>query len=326
LGLGTTRLQLQDGPSTEQYGALATVGSAAAAFQVVVANAGDAPTGPISIRLAGSGDTQFRITDDECSSRSLNPGSNCNVHVAFAPTEPGVFHALFSATARERRRRDRLAERGGVTVHALAPNPRLRALAAQRPGSAPDVYRHQPIHCARRPDSRLAHGQRVLDLLRRLHRPGPGAAARCDINVVITPNGDRNDGVLDVSVIDRSGELLVWSNLQGYGSPWLVPASGTDPVMQAPFGTTINRTFTLVNTGPSSVGPISTRLTWYPYESNPFSLVRDACNGHTLGAGATCTVDVSFTADGTIHFGSILADTLTGGEGSIGLIGRTPQQ
>src|SRR5262249_27887693 len=74
-------------------------GTLATAFPVTVANTGDGATGPISIRLAGGGAAQFRLTDDECSSGLPNPGSYCTVDVAFAPSEPGVFHAIFSATA-----------------------------------------------------------------------------------------------------------------------------------------------------------------------------------------------------------------------------------
>jgi hypothetical protein len=288
---------------------------------MVVGNTGDAPTGALSIRLAGDGHTQFRITDDECSSTSLSPGSYCSVYVAFAPTEPGVFRATFAATAVNGGATTGLL-RGVASPFTLSPRTLDFGTSLVNVPSSPQAFTVTnqssapagPIHVSLTGggfsiSSDACTGQILAP------------AAHCDINVVITPTGDRDDAALTASVTDPSGELLVWSNLQGYGSPWLVSATGSDPILQAPVGTTVTRTFTLINTGPSSVGPVSTRLTWYPFGTNPFSLVRDGCNGLTLAAGATCSVDLSFTADGSTHSADVLADTPNGGEGLIGVFG-----
>ena len=62
---------------------------------VQVTNAGDGPTGPISVELAGD----FAVTLDQCSGSALAPGATCNLTLAFKPVHIGASMATLAVEA-----------------------------------------------------------------------------------------------------------------------------------------------------------------------------------------------------------------------------------
>jgi hypothetical protein len=75
------------------------------------------------------------------------------------------------------------------------------------------------------------------------------------------------------------GNLVISPSALSFGSL----AVGQPSAMQS---------FTMTNSGPASVGPLST--TKAGTDPAEFEVITDLCNGHLLAAGASCTVDVRF--------------------------------
>lgn len=89
-GTGTAASAQLSSTSLE-FGQIAT-GTTSAAQRVTLSNGGSAPLtllGPEAVTLAGAQPGAFKLSEDECSGRTLLPAESCTVAVAFAPSEAG---------------------------------------------------------------------------------------------------------------------------------------------------------------------------------------------------------------------------------------------
>lgn len=80
------------------------------------------------------------------------------------------------------------------------------------------------------------------------------------------------------------------------------------------------QTFTVTNTGDSTSGTLNTLISGL--DASQFQIGADSCDGMTLAAGATCTVEVTYepTIAGT-HMGSLVVSSSPGGSASAALQG-----
>jgi hypothetical protein len=91
-GGGGTSPVLTVSPTTLAFGSV-TVGQRAPAQTVTVAATGTKQVTVHPVTLTGGGATRYQLTADGCSTVALNPGSSCQVSVAFTPGTRGVHDA-----------------------------------------------------------------------------------------------------------------------------------------------------------------------------------------------------------------------------------------
>ncbi len=138
------------------------------------------------------------------------------------------------------------------------------------------------------------------------------AGGTCMITVNFTPSGP---GAASGSLTVSAGTASAMATLEGTGL--------TDPMLSITptpydFGTNVvstvsaAQTFTITNTGESDSGTIMASLSGS--DATQFMIETDGCMGMTLGAGATCTVDVVYapTAAGS-HSADLLVSASPGG-------------
>lgn len=88
------QLSLRPG-STVHFGTV-TEGATSSSRRFVVRNIGQKPTGDVDVDIDGDDDEDFRITSTTCR-KTLGPGGECTVNVAFRPTDEGTLKAELEA-------------------------------------------------------------------------------------------------------------------------------------------------------------------------------------------------------------------------------------
>ena len=75
------------------------VGDESEAQALTLRNVGGQTTSALTLSLTGTDAAHYRITQDECSGKTLAPSTTCAVSVVFAPTSAGSFEATLDASA-----------------------------------------------------------------------------------------------------------------------------------------------------------------------------------------------------------------------------------
>src|SRR5687767_11271450 len=72
------------GDPTYDFGDM-TVGQAGLPFSTRIVNKGDAPIGPLAVKVTGEHTDDFVVDTKACASITLGAGSDCTVTISFAP-------------------------------------------------------------------------------------------------------------------------------------------------------------------------------------------------------------------------------------------------
>ena len=80
--------KLQIGASMVDFNSVA-VGQSSFPHQIDVTNIGDLPSGVLTTTNVGTDPTDFTVSNDMCSARSLDPGKMCSFLIAFTPADAG---------------------------------------------------------------------------------------------------------------------------------------------------------------------------------------------------------------------------------------------
>jgi hypothetical protein len=89
------RPEIRFAPNPASFG-LATVGSLGSTGTITVSNVGRIPTGFFIAVISGGDAGSFRLLDESCTERELQPGADCSIHIRFAPLSAGAKRATLS--------------------------------------------------------------------------------------------------------------------------------------------------------------------------------------------------------------------------------------
>lgn len=318
-------------PTPFSFGTTA-VGTPTASHTFTVTNTGGVPSGTLTASLTGLDATQFTLGTDGCTGMVLAGGATCDIDVTYSPTSAGDHGGTLSVSASP----------GGTANAALSGRAQVPAAITVVPGSRNfgSVVQGQmssTVDFTVRNTGGVATANVAVTItgtdasefsvVSDLCSGSPLAGgATCTITVQYTAgsvNGAKT-ATLAVSAGSLSASAMLLATSTPLGAITITPNSndfGRSTVGTATGG----RTFTVTNTGGSSVGPMvigvaGTNPTDFPIGSN-------TCSGTMLTAGGTCTVAVAFNPSATGARDGLLtangAGASAGGTASLNGIGDT---
>jgi hypothetical protein len=313
-GTGQAPASLRLSPATVNFSGT-TIGTASAGQTVTVSNPGGAGLVGLSLGVTGTAAKDFAIVSSGCGA-SLGAGGSCAVEVSFTPTVAGgrqAFLQASSGTAGVTGASSTL-NGTGLTQASLIASPASLSFAATLIGqmSLTQIVSVKNTGQTGITDLKLAvSGQFALDASRTNCVAVLAAGANCAVGVLFAPTGGGAQlGSLTASSL-LSGGTAATTELSGTGA--YPPGIATSPGALVQFSTTgVGQsaqpvTVTITNSGTLSALTGLALAVDTTGTGNGFGLSENTC-GTTLGAGASCTVQVRFAP----AFAPKLAEALTG--------------
>lgn len=303
-------------PGTIAFGTVTLEGTAHRA--VSVENTGETVVPVRGVDLEGA--DAFRIDEESCSDRRLDPGATCVVTVAYRPTSEGTHRSTL-----------RIEHDGGEVAVAVVGQGTSQPTPL--PSVRPDPLRFGEIGVGTRATrSVLVHNEGDAPLVVEGIGVEPGAfrvveaddctaapvepGDRCRAEIAFAPTAagsvsgtltlQHEGGSLEAAVSGSgvSGELVFQPSLVDFG--------------EVSVGSTERRELTVANRGevPVSMGQLETG------DAPAFALGRDGCSGSTLEPEDECRVVVAFEPSGPgTHEAALAVPHDTTGPGEVGLVG-----
>lgn len=313
-------------PTPFSFGTTA-VGTPTTAHSFTVTNTGGVASGMLSVSLGGLDATQFTIGTDDCTGMTLPAAGTCTIDVTYSPTSAGDHAAMLSVAASPGGTANAAITGRAQVPAALLMVPSSRNFGSVVSGSMSTSVDFQVRNTGGVATSNITAALSGADasefaIVSDLCSGAPLAGgATCTISVQFTAG---TAGAKTATLTATAGALSAMATLTATSSPLgaitITPAThdfGRSTVGTATGGTT----FTVTNTGGSTIGPMvvgvaGTNPTDFPIGSN-------TCAGTMLTAGGTCTVAVSFNPSAIGARDATLTANGTGasGAGSAALTG-----
>jgi hypothetical protein len=288
------------------------VGSASSSQSVTLTNSGDGPLTITAITTTGD----FGQTNN-CSS-ALNPGASCTISVSFTPSATGSRSGTLSLTSNSSVAVNPITLSGTGVAPAAGLSPATLTFASQLLNMSSTA---QSVTLTNTGSATLnIKGIAATGDFSESANCGNTlvAGASCTINVTFTPTATGNrTGVLTITDDQLAGGQQT-VNLSGTG---IAPAASLSPsalvfANQLVNSSSATQSVTLTNTGTATLNIKGIAATGDFSES--------ANCGNTLAAGASCTINVTFTPTATGNRTGILTitdDQLAGGQQTLNLSG-----
>lgn len=314
--------QLSVDPQSATLGASPN-GTLLGGTHITVTNIGAAATGTITPQLTGD---DFSIVSNGCT--TLDVLAACDVELGVTPSIVGAITGAFSLTA----------DPGGIATTTLAatgqPKNDLTAPDRVEFGGVPVGQTSPPLTATITNTGPVATGALTAAL-----QTGPlyaiavdgctgttvAPAGTCAITLTYTPAALTpfgGGGDLDALIVRGDPGGVTSATLAGFGlsleaTPQMSPFPAT-----AVGQTSAARTFTVTNRSAAAIGPLTTSLV----VAGAFVVGANTCQGATLAAGGTCTVQVSFApvASGAALSGVQVNDASVVNYTTIQLVGTAP--
>jgi hypothetical protein len=299
-GTGLSPAQLAVNPMMQAF-ASQVLGNSSADIPFVISNSGQQTTGVPVIALNGADASQFAIGSSNCTA-ALAPGGNCTVNVHFAPSTAGAKMATLDASATPGGMVSSNLSGTGLTPPALSMSPPMQPFGSIVLGTSSADFSFtvtntgggtSPALTAAVSGPDAAMFVVSSDMCTGMALAG-GASCVVKIHFSPTSNGPRT-----ASLGVTGGSLSVSSALSGTG---LNGAAITIAPVSPSFGSVVQGQpsssvqFTVTNTGEAATGTLSLLLGGT--DMAMFAMSGSTCTG-TLAAGASCTVNVTFTPTST---------------------------
>jgi FtsP/CotA-like multicopper oxidase with cupredoxin domain len=277
---------------------------------VVVGNAGSAPAQALTYGLAGPNAADFRVTGTTCGA-TLAAGATCSVTVAFAPSAQGEETATLTLSASDGVNPTApvtIALQGSNLVPALALAPAALAFADQLVGTT-GATQQLTVRNAGGAPVRVTAVNVTGDAAAfavTTNCVGTLAPGRtCTVNVGFRPSAS---GPAAATLSLASNDPAPAPNTAALSGTGVAPVASVSPaslLFTAPLNVTSARqTLTVANTG---TAPLA--LTGFTLAGTGAAFfARTTTCPPSLAAGASCTVDVTFTP--TVY-GGVLTKTAT---------------
>ena len=284
------------------------VGGTSAPQTFVVTNSGTASMTLGELELGGEDPGEFELGVGDCSGATLEPGEECTVEVAFAPTSATGFSATLLVPGE--------APTASVGLEGLGVQPEI----SSSPTSVD--FGSQQVGVGAGPTEAVSvvnSGSAPLEIATvALAGTDAGdfavASDECS-GVTLTPAGECTVvlAFAPTATGERSAVLVLPSNVPTYTVP--LKGTGTEPVFSvAPtsydFGselvgeTSVPHSFTVTNAGsaPLFIGQVALAGT----DAAEFAIGFEDCGGASLDPGEECSVDVTFKPTGVDDFSARL--------------------
>jgi hypothetical protein len=305
---------VQVSPGSAAFGGVATGSIGARTF--VVRNSGGVPTGTLVTGLTGAGSAHFGVLDDSCAGEVLAPGLSCAVTVSFAPTTTGAKTASLTVSATPGGSATRTLSGTGLQPAALAMSPVQHGFGVRASGTSGGAVPFTVTNTGEVPSGVLAtslvgdDGDQFDTSSDTCDGATLAAGATCSVIVSFAPTTTGSK----VAGLQVSGGPAGTATglLTGTGAAPAQLAVSPEPHAYGgvPTGSSSSETFTVTNTGGVSTGTLAASLEGP--NAGQFDVVDDTCQGVTLDADESCTVEVAF------------APTTTGGKSATLLVSGTP--
>jgi hypothetical protein len=296
-----------------------------------VTNNGETASEPIATSITGANPDQFTKSADGCEGRALAGGESCELNAAFSPTETGAKSAGLRASASGSSATAALTGTG-VAPARLTISPSPHGFGAHATGTTSGAQTFTITNTGGATSGAIAISLAGAD-------PGQFTKSNdtCNGQTLAPGQSCTVDGAFAPAAVGAKNADLQATASPGGTATATLNGTGATPanltVSPSPHGfgtqltntTSLAHTFTVTNTGGVPSGTIATSLAG----ANPdqFTKSTDTCNGQTLGAGQSCTVDGAFapTSSGA-KTASLQAAATPGGTASSTLTGtgQTP--
>jgi hypothetical protein len=314
-------------------------GSISGDVTYTVTNSGGVATGALAVAITGPQATEFALSSDGCTSKSLAAGTGtCTVKVHFAPAlgSLGTRQATLTVSGSPGGSAPATLVGTATTPLGLTPPTTTFANAAFQSPSPPVTFTVTNASASAVGPLTVALGG-ASGSQYQLGSGGTcsgatlagGGAATCLVSVVFAPTQGTLGAQPATLTVSSGASTSAQATLGGTAvSPAGLTLTGT-----ATFGTVAQTQssgdfpFVVNNPGGVSTGTLTASLGGK--SSTQFGLGIDGCTGTTLGAGASCTVYVHFTpaagVTGTQN-ASLTVIAAPGGTAALGLTGNAATQ
>lgn len=261
-----------------------------------VTNTGGMESGPLDVRVTGTGAAAFTATATACQGNRLLPGVGCDIIVTFSTATQGTRLASLVVSATPGGTTMTTLEGAGLSPAALTSDPPTATFGTVTTGNSATI----PLSI--RNGGELATGTLTTTI------DGPdaarfstsadtcrtkplAAASSCGVSVTFSPTSmGARTATLHVSDGTRSVDVPLGGTGVAPGALTLTSAAPT--FADTPLGMSTSATVTVKNTGGTPFTGLTTSITGGA--ASDFSRNPDNCNGQGLAAGATCTVTIRF--------------------------------
>ena len=296
-GMGLMPGEITMSPPARDFGSLPQGDTTGTPFSFTVTNGGQAATGSLVVSLTGGDASQFSITTNGCMGQTLAATASCMVSVRFNPTSAGTKTASLTVTG---------TPGGSVTASlngmGLSPPSLLVSPGTQNFGDVITGNSSTQVFTLTNaggvasgvPSASLGGADMAMfSVSSNTCTTGLAPAASCMIGVRFQPSSTgAKVGTLNISATPGGSALAM---LSGNGIP---PSALTFTPANLDLGSQLQNTsgtamrLTVTNTGGAASGAVTVALAGTA--AGEFAITAQTCNGMTLAAAATCTVDISF--------------------------------
>ncbi len=311
--LDASPAQLQVVPTSIDF-QTANVGcEVAGPVAIVVTNTGGVTTAAVAVEITGADASEFAVAPTSCA--PLAPGEHCELQATFAPTSPGAKTASIAITAGPGASAmvslTGVADShgaltitppgntsfGNVAVGATS-SPQVftvantcsavttGSLGVSLAGADPDQFIKTADTC-----TGTTLGPSATCSITLAFAPTSVGASAASIEVTAIPGGAVMASVSGVGLATPAPDLAMSPAAIDFGN---VGAGQTSPDASSCFQPPANR-LTVTNTGTVASASLTAVVS-----GAGFAIANDLCSGHSLDPGATCTIDATFTAGGTL--------------------------
>lgn len=326
-GIGSQVATLSVSPPSFNYGSqLVNTSSTTASY--IIQNTGSAAASALAATLGGSNPGDFVFGGNTCTGVTLMPGQTCNVGVQFRPTASGARTASLIVSASGGVSASSALSGTGVNPAQLAISPTSYQFAPRGIGNFGEAQTFTVTNTGQQVSGVVAislTGMNSQDfsmptnmcLLLSLQ---PGQSCQVIVGFQPTATGARTASL--VATASPGGSASVTLSGTGFST---TPALVISPTSRS-FGSVVlgatssSHVFTINNGGGGTSGTLAINVVGTA--SSSYSMSNDTCTGVTLGAGASCTLSLSFspTVPGTAA-ATLIANANPGGSVSSSLTG-----
>jgi hypothetical protein len=296
------------------------VGETSPPHTFTLTNANDEASGTLAVSLGGLDRSEFAVTRDACSGRTMAPGGTCTIDVVFAPTRAGDFLASLLVQASP-----------GPSVIAALLGTALAKIADIAISPMTQDFGTVLVGC---PVSQvftitstgtLATGPLVValsgtdassfELVRDDCAAGLAVGASCEVDVRFSPTvaGSRVAS-LDVDVAGRTVAAMLTGTAVGDCRPPPVLEPSLRDFGPVAVGTRSTVTgFVLRNTGGAPTGVVTAAIAGANPSDFAIEPATSTCEGATIDPGGTCVMDVVFTPTAVGARSAVLRVQVAGG-------------